>query len=159
VCVLIHRGPDRNVSASQRALALQQAQSLGVAWRLGVFAVLLPPSHATILTPGGEATPRQQSTSDEPSHLHFHCAQRSVALPKQVFFAADKRRCTRFPWWLIRIASPFVETFREMLEMTYLWRQPLRLDNRRLVAFLGAEPHTPAVAAVRASLRGLGCLG
>jgi hypothetical protein len=27
--------------------------------------------------------------------LHFHCAQRSVALPKQVFFAADKRGCTR----------------------------------------------------------------
>jgi hypothetical protein len=26
------------------------------------------------------------------SHLHFRCAQRLVALPKQVFFAADKRR-------------------------------------------------------------------
>jgi hypothetical protein len=24
-------------------------------------------------------------------HLYFRCAQRSVALPKQVFFAADKR--------------------------------------------------------------------
>ena len=26
------------------------------------------------------------------SHLHFHCGQRSVASPKQVFIAADKRR-------------------------------------------------------------------
>ena len=55
----------------------------------------------------------------------------------------------------MRLLSPFVETFREMLEMTYLWRSPLRLGNRRLVAFLGEEPHTPTVEAVRASLRGL----
>jgi nucleoside-diphosphate-sugar epimerase len=65
----------------------------------------------------------------------------------------------RFPWLLVRMASPFVETFREMLEMTYLWRVPLRMDNRRLLAFLGEEPHTPTVDAVRASLKGLGCLG
>ena len=46
-----------------------------------------------------------------------------------------------------------------MLEMTYLWRQPLRLDNRRLVAFLGEEPHTPAVEAARRSLEGMGVPG
>ena len=57
----------------------------------------------------------------------------------------------------MRLASPFVETFREMREMTYLWHQPLRLDNRRLVAFLGEEPHTPTSDAVQASLRGLRC--
>ena len=32
-----------------------------------------------------------------------------------------------------------VTTMREMLEMRYLWRKPLRLDNRKLVAFLGEE--------------------
>jgi nucleoside-diphosphate-sugar epimerase len=64
----------------------------------------------------------------------------------------------RFPWWLVWLAAPFVPMLREMLEMTYLWRVPLRLDNRRLVALLGAEPHTPAVEAVRATLVGLGCL-
>jgi nucleoside-diphosphate-sugar epimerase len=63
-----------------------------------------------------------------------------------------------FPWPLLRLLSPFVETLREMMEMTYLWRQPLRLDNRRLVAFLGEEPHTPTAAAMRATLQGLGCL-
>lgn len=31
------------------------------------------------------------------------------------------------------------------------------MDNARLVAVLGREPHTPLDAAVEASLRGLGC--
>ncbi|PWR19222.1 nucleoside-diphosphate-sugar epimerase [Zavarzinia compransoris] len=64
----------------------------------------------------------------------------------------------RFPWPLVRLAAPVVPLFRELSEMRYLWRRPLRLDNRKLVAFLGAEPHTPAVTALRASLAGLGCL-
>ena len=64
----------------------------------------------------------------------------------------------RFPWLLVKLASPFVETFREMLEMAYLWRMPLQLDNRRLLGFLGEEPHTPTVEAIRATLLGLGCL-
>ena len=51
-----------------------------------------------------------------------------------------------------------VETFREMLEMRYLWREPLQLDNRKLVAFLGGEPHTPLDTALRETLSGLGCL-
>jgi hypothetical protein len=46
------------------------------------------------------------------------------------------------------LASPFVTTFREMLEMRYLWGEPLRMDNSRLVAFLGQEPHTPLDDAV-----------
>jgi nucleoside-diphosphate-sugar epimerase len=62
------------------------------------------------------------------------------------------------PWWLLALAAPFVTTLRELREMRYLWRQPLRLDNRRLVAFLGAEPHTPLDEAVETTLRGLGCL-
>jgi len=42
--------------------------------------------------------------------------------------------------------------------MRYLWREPLRLDNARLVAALGAEPRTPIDVAVRRVLEGLGCL-
>jgi nucleoside-diphosphate-sugar epimerase len=64
----------------------------------------------------------------------------------------------RFPWWLIRLASPFVTTLRELLEMRYLWRQPVRMTNARLVATLGREPHTPLDEAVEATLVGLGCL-
>jgi nucleoside-diphosphate-sugar epimerase len=47
---------------------------------------------------------------------------------------------------------------RELLEMRYLWRQPLRLSNARLAAVLGREPHTPLDEAVEATLVGLGCL-
>ena len=63
-----------------------------------------------------------------------------------------------FPWWLLPLAAPFVTLFREMKEMRYLWREPHRMDNARLVAFLGAEPHTPLDEAVRTTLAGLGCL-
>jgi nucleoside-diphosphate-sugar epimerase len=54
--------------------------------------------------------------------------------------------------------APFVETFREMLEMKYLWSKPLLLDNDKLRKFLGEEPHTPIDEALRATLSGLGCL-
>lgn len=61
----------------------------------------------------------------------------------------------RFPWFALKLLAPFNTLFREMREMSYLWRQPLQLDNRRLVATLGAEPHTPLELAVRQSLQGL----
>lgn len=70
--------------------------------------------------------------------------------------AAPRRRA--FPWWTVRLASPLVPLFRELLEMRYLWEQPIRMDNRRLVGMLGEEPHTPLDEAVRATLVGLGCI-
>jgi nucleoside-diphosphate-sugar epimerase len=63
-----------------------------------------------------------------------------------------------FPWWLVRLATPFNETLRELCDMRYLWRQPVRLDNARLAGVLGAEPHTPLDVAVERTLQGLGCL-
>lgn len=63
-----------------------------------------------------------------------------------------------FPWFAIYLLAPVMETFREMIEMRYLWKKPVRLDNAKLVAFLGAEPHTPIDAALRQTLIGLGCL-
>jgi nucleoside-diphosphate-sugar epimerase len=63
-----------------------------------------------------------------------------------------------FPWPVVTLASPFVTLFREMQEMRYLWREPVRLDNSRLVAVLGSEPHTPLDTAIRTTLIGLGCL-
>ena len=64
----------------------------------------------------------------------------------------------KFPWWLLWLGAPFVTTLREMLEMRYLWRQPVRMSNARLVAVLEREPHTPLDEAVEATLVGLGCL-
>ena len=63
-----------------------------------------------------------------------------------------------FPWWLMTLASPFVATLRELREMRYLWQAPLPLDNARLLAVLGQEPHTPLDEAVRATLEGMGNL-
>lgn len=63
-----------------------------------------------------------------------------------------------FPWWLLKLAAPFVVTFRELQEMRYLWQTPLCMDNQRLVEVLGSEPHTPLERAVEATLIGLGCL-
>ncbi|MHA6202819.1 NAD-dependent epimerase/dehydratase family protein [Dyella soli] len=67
-------------------------------------------------------------------------------------------RAGRFPWWLARLASPFNETLRELCKMRYLWRAPIRLDDRKLIAFLGDTPYTPLDDAVRAALAGAGCL-
>lgn len=63
-----------------------------------------------------------------------------------------------FPWWILPLAAPFVPLFNEMKEMRYLWQQPLRMRNTRLLEFLGNEPHTPLAQAVTATLTGLGCL-
>lgn len=70
---------------------------------------------------------------------------------------AGAARIKALPWWAMMAIAPFVPTLREMREMRYLWQQPVRLDNRRLLARLGAEPHTALDDAVRTTLRGLGC--
>jgi nucleoside-diphosphate-sugar epimerase len=69
-----------------------------------------------------------------------------------------ENRVHGFPWPLVVAASPFVPLFRELLEMRYLWQRPLRLDNSKLEAFLGAEPATPLDRAVAMSLEAMGCL-
>jgi nucleoside-diphosphate-sugar epimerase len=63
-----------------------------------------------------------------------------------------------FPWIVVQLASPFNETFRELLEMRYLWENPIGLDNAKLVRFLGEEPHTPFDRALKATLVDMGCL-
>ncbi|MEO2215699.1 NAD-dependent epimerase/dehydratase family protein [Chromobacterium vaccinii] len=63
-----------------------------------------------------------------------------------------------FPWWLIRLIAPFNTTLREMMEMRYLWRKPVRMDNGKLLGVLGRERVTPLDEAVEATLKGLGCL-
>lgn len=93
-------------------------------------------------------------------HMDGHWDPDGTAMVGAIGRACGKPnlKATAFPWWAITLASPFVTTFREMLEMRYLWREPLRMDNSRLVAFLGQEPHTPLDDAVKETLKGLGCL-
>lgn len=62
----------------------------------------------------------------------------------------------RFPWWLTALFAPFVETLREMRKMRYLWKTPIRMDDTKLVVFLGGKPYSPLDEALRATLAGLG---
>ncbi len=73
--------------------------------------------------------------------------------------AAGRRVAVRrLPWFAFAVIAPFNEMIREMLEMKYLWDRPVLLDNTRLVAKLGAEPHTPLADALRAALAGMDAL-
>jgi nucleoside-diphosphate-sugar epimerase len=60
-----------------------------------------------------------------------------------------------FPYIVVWAIAPFNETFRELLEMRYLWERPIGLSNDKLVAFLGEEPATPIDTALRAAIADL----
>jgi len=102
-----------------------------------------------------------------PPFARFHLAghwdhdgrQMTDAIARVVMQATGRApRVTAFPWWLMALAAPFVATLRELREMRYLWRTPVRMDNARLLAVLGHEPHTPLDVAVKATLEGMGNL-
>ena len=80
------------------------------------------------------------------------------AIQRVVEKRAARPRIKAFPWWIVPMLAPFMRFMRELLEMRYLWKQPVRMTNDRLVATLGAEPHTPIDEAVHTTLVGLGCL-
>lgn len=67
-----------------------------------------------------------------------------------------RTRVRGLPWILVGLAGLFQETPRELYKMRYLWRYTIRLDNSKLVAFLGEEPHTPLPEAVKTTLQALG---
>ena len=105
------------------------------------------------------AVRRAEFSAFEMFHFGGHWLPRGGAMADAICDAAgiDRSRVGAFPWWAIYALSPFVETLREMKEMRYLWQRPVALDNRKLVAVLGSEPHTPLPEAVRETLRVLGC--
>ena len=72
--------------------------------------------------------------------------------------AGRQLKVNRLPWPALMLAAPFNESLREMLEMRYLWNEPVLLDDTALVARLGAEPRTPLVEALRTALAGQGSL-
>ena len=72
--------------------------------------------------------------------------------------AGRKLKVSILPWFAVRAVAPFNEMMREMLEMKYLWDEPVLLAGAKLAARLGAEPHTPLAEALRAALAGLDAL-
>jgi nucleoside-diphosphate-sugar epimerase len=91
-------------------------------------------------------------------HWDADGTQMAAAIRRVARRHGSPARIAAFPWWLAHLAAPFVPMLRELLEMRYLWRQPVRMEGTRLREVLGAEPHTPLEQAVEATLRGLGCL-
>ncbi|KZT14020.1 epimerase [Acidovorax sp. GW101-3H11] len=60
------------------------------------------------------------------------------------------------PWPLLQVVGLLVPMLQAVASMRYLWRTPHRLDNTRLTALIGDEPHTPFDTAVRQALADLG---
>jgi nucleoside-diphosphate-sugar epimerase len=87
-------------------------------------------------------------------HFRGHWFERGADIAELVcrVRGTNSKRIKPFPWWAIKLASPFVGVFHEMLEMRYLWRVPLQLNNEKLRALIGAEPHTPIEIALTATL-------
>ena len=86
-------------------------------------------------------------------HFRGHWLERGADMADAVCRAAglSTKKIYSFPWWAMRLAAPFVEVCREMLEMRYLWNAPVELDNTKLSALIGTEPHTPLAEAVARS--------
>jgi nucleoside-diphosphate-sugar epimerase len=57
-----------------------------------------------------------------------------------------------FPWFTFWLGALFVPFLREALEMRWLWKTSITLENGQLRHLIGEEPHTPLDNAVRAAL-------
>ena len=93
-------------------------------------------------------------------HFGGHWTPRCIEMAESIGRAVGQPNLPvrALPWPLVYMAAPFVTLLREIIEMRYLWKVPLRLDNRKLLSVLGTEPHTPLDEAVKSSLQQLGCL-
>jgi nucleoside-diphosphate-sugar epimerase len=58
----------------------------------------------------------------------------------------------RFFWPQIYVFALFVTLMRELIEMRWVWREPVKLDNAKLQAAIGPEPRTPLDQAIAACL-------
>jgi nucleoside-diphosphate-sugar epimerase len=71
---------------------------------------------------------------------------------------AGALRVGRLPWPVLRLLGVVAPTFAALAAMRYLWTTPHALDNTRLRALIGDEPHTPFDQSVRHALADLGLL-
>jgi len=98
----------------------------------------------------------RDATLETHAVFHFRGHRTDAALPMAAAIAqtlgADAPPVRAFPWLAFRLVSPFVGFVREALEMRWLWTNDLLLDNRKLVATIGAEPHTPLDRAIAMTL-------
>lgn len=122
--------------------------------------------HAWAYLPDLAATIARLATIEDSlpafERLHFggHWLPRGVQMAEAIGRVAGNpdMPIRKLSWALIYAGAPFSIFMREALEMRYLWQVPLRLDNTKLCALLGTEPHTPLDVAIADTLAALGCL-
>jgi len=89
-------------------------------------------------------------------HHRFHFAGHTITGEefKAEFESAigRKLRTGDLPWGIIKLASPFMPMWRELLAMRYLWQRPHALGGRALRELIGEVPHTPLHRAMRVAL-------
>jgi nucleoside-diphosphate-sugar epimerase len=92
--------------------------------------------------------------------LHFGGHTATGDELRQAFEAAVGRplRTETLPWGLMRVMSPLVPMWRELLKMRYLWQRPHRLDDSALVELIGSIPRTTLQQAVDAALADVAAL-
>ncbi len=104
---------------------------------------------------------RQDELTDfEVFHFGGHYFPRGITIADKTMEIAriTGAPIKKMPWMMIQLASPFIALFKELLEMRYLWNEDLQLDNTKLCAFLGAEPHTAIIEALGETLTSLKCI-
>ena len=86
----------------------------------------------------------------------WQAALEVIALEQGWIQPGSRLRFAGVPWLFMRLGAWAVPMWASVLEMRYLWNTPHELDNRKLVALTGPEPHTPLETALRQSLEALG---
>jgi nucleoside-diphosphate-sugar epimerase len=86
--------------------------------------------------------------------LHFAGHTVTGQQMQQAVEAAAGRplRVGGLPWGFMRVISPFVPMWRELVTMRYLWQRPHQLEDSALRALIGTVPGTPLQQAVSAAL-------
>ncbi len=85
------------------------------------------------------------------SVFHFRGYQTSFnEIARLIEQASGKKvMASRFPWFALRVMSPFSNLFRGLMEMRYLWDKEINLNESRLQNALGGQvPHTPLANAL-----------
>jgi nucleoside-diphosphate-sugar epimerase len=131
-----------------RSVSYPGRRNVGHAW------AYLPDLAATIAR---LAEIEQELDAFEVFHFGGHWVDPGVEICHAVRRAAGRPDLPirSFPWIAVYLAAPFSGFMRTLLEMRYLWQVPMRLDNRKLVARLAVEPHTPLDQAVAEALRSI----
>jgi len=92
-------------------------------------------------------------------HHRFHFAGHAVTgeqMREAVEAVAGRPlRTVGMPWGLIRLGSPLVPMWREVVRMGHLWQRPHQLDDATLRSLIGTLPHTPLKQAVAQAWRDL----